>query len=705
MAMTQRLLYLYSTVQGAWSTWSSWSTCSPDCVHHRRRSCDNPEPTYGGQYCDGSDLDSNNCTSGMCRDGGAVVLVNPTDPGEAEDSNNMAMYIGVCVAFAVCITVVVILVLIIRRRNIQNQGVFDMDPTGDGNLPPLENDEKKASKNCHDMVSVQPDLTQTVVSIRPANVDSPNNNIEPTVDKTASMSNKSQQLAQTLSKGGSKHGPGDHLLTENPLGGSMEKLAIKSHPKNTMSMSSSMSMNQRPISNGDVQSASRLSLMSTQLPCNIEADAVIWGTFTHTGGRLCLNESGVSLTVPEGAICKGDSEEVFLAVCRDDKDRPKLTDKQTILSPVILCGPTSVLLKKPVVISFQHCANMRQGAWILSVYNCDTPIDEASYWTKLVTLGQETINTPIYTQLDPNHCHIMTEQLHRYTLIGESVPGGRAIKILRLVAFAPAMPPSMDYSIRVYVVEDTQDALEGVIQVERKLGGRLLDKPKQIPFQDGGNNLCLTIEELSSGWRSKLAANYQEIPFRHIWSGNQNNLHCSFSLELLDRSQHKISCKIQVYQKAILSNRQLLHVFTNLKDITTSSNSNETSTLKSPRQTASTTAITDLHKPRHVTTAIYATDPQQRAFRFPAHIRNQLCLLLNSPNARGNDWRMLAQALTVDRYINYFATKQSPTEHILDLWEARHREDTAVTDLMNILRTMRRMDAAAVLENDSGAWL
>ncbi|XP_014785195.1 uncharacterized protein LOC106879947, partial [Octopus bimaculoides] len=141
------------------------------------------------------------------------------------------------------------------------------------------------------MVSVQPDLTQTVVSIRPANVDSPNNNIEPTVDKTASMSNKSQQLAQTLSKGGSKYGPGDHMLTENPLGGSMEKLAIKSQPKNTMSMSSSMSMNQRPISNGDVQSASRLSLMSTQLPCNIEADAIIWGTFTHTGGRLCLNES------------------------------------------------------------------------------------------------------------------------------------------------------------------------------------------------------------------------------------------------------------------------------------------------------------------------------------------------------------------------------------------------------------------------------
>ncbi len=45
--------------------------------------------------------------------------------------------------------------------------------------------------------------------------------------------------------------------------------------------------------------------------------------------------------------------------------------------------------------------------------------------------------------------------------------------------------------------------------MERRLGGRLLDKPKQILFQYGGGNLCLTIEELSPGWRSKLAANYQ----------------------------------------------------------------------------------------------------------------------------------------------------------------------------------------------------
>ena len=57
------------------------------------------------------------------------------------------------------------------------------------------------------------------------------------------------------------------------------------------------------------------------------------------------------------------------------------------------------------------------------------------------------------------------------------------------------------------------------------------------------------------------------------------------------------------------------------------------------------------------------------------------------------------------RYINYFATKPSPTEHILDLWEARHREDSAITDLMNSLRVMGRMDAAGAIEKEAGSWL
>ena len=38
--------------------------------------------------------------------------------------------------------------------------------------------------------------------------------------------------------------------------------------------------------------------------------------------------------------------------------------------------------------------------------------------------------------------------------------GGKAVKILRLACFAPAVPSSVDYNIRVYFVEDNQNALE-----------------------------------------------------------------------------------------------------------------------------------------------------------------------------------------------------------------------------------------------------
>lgn len=91
--------------------------------------------------------------------------------------------------------------------------------------------------------------------------------------------------------------------------------------------------------------------------------------------------------------------------------------------------------------------------------------------------------------------------------------------------------------------------------------------------------------------------------------------------------------------------------------------------------------------------------------RLPPYVKYRLCDLLDPPVARGNDWRMLAQRLSVDRYINYFATKPSPTEAILNLWEARRKDDAAVSDLMNSLRVMGRHDVTAVLEHELEAWI
>ncbi|CAG2194241.1 Hemicentin-1,Neurotrypsin,Coadhesin,Adhesion G protein-coupled receptor B3,Thrombospondin-2,Adhesion G protein-coupled receptor B2,Scavenger receptor cysteine-rich domain-containing group B protein,Mucin-like protein,Scavenger receptor cysteine-rich type 1 protein M160,Scavenger receptor cysteine-rich type 1 protein M130,A disintegrin and metalloproteinase with thrombospondin motifs adt-1,Soluble scavenger receptor cysteine-rich domain-containing protein SSC5D,Adhesion G protein-coupled receptor B1,Thrombo len=56
-------------VLGAWSEWGVWSLCSTSCGsgnRTRNRLCDNPPPSYGGEYCNGKTLDSDTCNTHEC---------------------------------------------------------------------------------------------------------------------------------------------------------------------------------------------------------------------------------------------------------------------------------------------------------------------------------------------------------------------------------------------------------------------------------------------------------------------------------------------------------------------------------------------------------------------------------------------------------------------------------------------------------------
>ena len=96
-----------------------------------------------------------------------------------------------------------------------------------------------------------------------------------------------------------------------------------------------------------------------------------------------------------------------------------------------------------------------------------------------------------------------------------------------------------------------------------------------------------------------------------------------------------------------------------------------------------------------------STPLEAAPFRIPVSVKNSLASLLDPPNSHNNDWRLLAERLGVNRYITFFATQPSPTEAILNLWEARNRESTAVAGLVNTLRGMGRHDAAQVLDMDT----
>lgn len=53
-------------------------------------------------------------------------------------------------------------------------------------------------------------------------------------------------------------------------------------------------------------------------------------------------------------------------------------DRQTQLSPVVMCGPADLVFKKPVVLNVHHCASLKHGPWAVTLLSSNSPQDTSS---------------------------------------------------------------------------------------------------------------------------------------------------------------------------------------------------------------------------------------------------------------------------------------------------------------------------------------
>nr|CAD7402180.1 unnamed protein product [Timema poppensis] len=77
-------------VDGNWSPWGDWSTCSVSCgpgYRRRYRTCTNPEPQFRGAPCDGENLQVEKCSGSNCNQvpQGATLRLNGRLNGERID--------------------------------------------------------------------------------------------------------------------------------------------------------------------------------------------------------------------------------------------------------------------------------------------------------------------------------------------------------------------------------------------------------------------------------------------------------------------------------------------------------------------------------------------------------------------------------------------------------------------------------------------
>ncbi|XP_060096170.1 netrin receptor UNC5A isoform X2 [Heteronotia binoei] len=599
-------------VPGGWSAWSLWSECGVDCTHWRSRECSDPAPRNGGEECQGPELETRNCTSELCTHG----------TGGSED---VALYVGL-IAVAVCLVLLLLVVTLVycRKKEGLDSDVADSSILTAG-FQPVSIKPTKAD-NSH-LLTIQPDLSTTTMTYQ--------GSLCPRQD------------------GPSKFQLGNgHLLS--PLGSGRHTLHHSSP------------------SADPVDFVSRFSTQSFFRSLPRGSANMAYGTFNFLGGRLMIPNTGVSLLIPPDAIPRGKIYEIYLTLHKQEDVRLPLAGCQTLLSPIVSCGPPGVLLTRPVILAMDHCVEPNPETWSLRLkkQSCE------GTWEDVLHLGEPVPSELFHCQLEAQACYIFTEQLGRFALVGESLSMA-ASKRLKLVLFAPTTCSGLEYDVRVYCLSDTRDALKEVVQIEKQMGGQLIGAPRILHFKDSYHNLRLSIHDVpSSLWKSKLLVSYQEIPFYHLWSGLQPYLHCTFTLERLSTSTCQLACKIWIWQ--VEGDGQSFNIDFNI---------------------AKDARFSDWLPPDHEAGSPALVGPS--AFKIPFLIRQKIISSLDAPGVRGADWRALAQKLHLDSHLSFFASKPSPTAMILNLWEARHFPNGNLNQLAAAVAEVGKQDSSLFMVSEA----
>ncbi|MBN3273554.1 UNC5A protein, partial [Polyodon spathula] len=597
-------------VDGGWSAWSVWSACGVDCNAWRSRECTQPVPGNGGRECQGLGLQSMNCTNELC-------------PQTASGQDEVALYVGI-ISVALCLTLLLIVVILVYRRKKEglDADVADSSILTTGFQP--VGVEPAKPENSH-LLTIQPDLTTTTTSYQ--------GSLRPRHNATSKLPATNGPLLDPLPDG--RHTLHNGKLTPDHAD-FMTRLSTQSYFK-TMP---------RDMANTS------------------------YGTFNFLGGRLTIPSTGISLLVPPEAIPRGKIYEVYLTVHKKEDIRLSLAGCQTLLSPIVSCGPPGVVLTKPVILSMDHCAEANPDSWAIK-------LKKQSYegtWEDVLHVGEELPSDLYYCQLEAKSCRIFTEQLGRFTLVGESL-SMEAAKRLKLVLFAPMCCSTLEYSIRVYCMDDTQDMLKVV-----PLTGYKNAKAKNLCSVFIG---CLWKSAFYCTWsavyrfkhmsrwglRSGVFLNVNEIPFYHIWSGSQRSLHCTFTLERKSLNTCELACRLCVWQ--VEGEGQSFSIHFNIVKVEFLCSDSSAPALAGPS-----------------------------AFQIPYLIRQKICSSLDAPCTRGVDWRLLAQRLQLDRHLNFFASKASPTSAILDLWESQHFHRGNLNQLAGVMAEIGKQEAMIFLVTD-----
>ncbi|XP_052215345.1 tight junction protein ZO-1-like isoform X4 [Dreissena polymorpha] len=115
------------------------------------------------------------------------------------------------------------------------------------------------------------------------------------------------------------------------------------------------------------------------------------GLFNKQGGVLESPETGVSIVIPPGALSGDQDQEIYFKVCRDNSILPPLDREkgETLLSPLVMCGPHGLKFNQPVELRLPHCASVNPDSWSFALKSSDSPSGQPTQWQNMTLAERE----------------------------------------------------------------------------------------------------------------------------------------------------------------------------------------------------------------------------------------------------------------------------------------------------------------------------
>ncbi|XP_036383106.1 netrin receptor UNC5D isoform X1 [Megalops cyprinoides] len=625
-------------VDGGWEEWSEWTICSSECERQRRRACTAPAPRHGGKLCEGPGQVNENCTGGLCTQN--RKLLHDVKPQSMEGTNDVALYSGLA-AGVIAVAVLVVAVTLYRK----NQSEYGVDVIDSSALTGgFQSFNFKTTRQGNPLLlnsSIQPDLTVGRTYSSPIC-------FQDSMDK---------ELFDPL--------PDIKVKVQSSFMVSLgvadrAEYHVKAHPETFP-----RGLN-RDYSTMDSRKKSLLTPPAPVTPAKRELRTM--GIFGNLGGRLVMPNTGVSLLVPHGAITEDTSWEMYMIINQEESSAQTDEGCEILLGPEVTYGPPGLNLSCPVAMTIAHCAEVDGGNWNIRLKRQT----HDNKWEEVMSAEDET--TSCYCLMESHSCHLLLDQPGSYALVGEPLTE-EAIKRLKLAVFGSLGASLLEYSLRVYCVDDTPHAFQEVVAMETGRGGQLLEEPKTLLFKGNTFSLQVSIQDVPQFlWNIKPFTTCQEFSFSQVWCSNQQPLHCAFSLERYSPATTQLSCKISVRQ--VKGHEQILQVYTSVS---------ESEKESIPFFTQADCTVT--------------SQTGSKAFKIPFSIRQRICATFDTANAKGKDWQLLAQKLHIERNLSYFAKQRSPSAVILNLWEAQHQDSGDLDSLASALEEIGRIHSKSPVKS------